>query len=68
VKVKRNRRLLGSFVALCSFVMVGCSDGGADEEQNREVFEPITYEPTVEQDHVKDGVFTSEPYDIDPEE
>ena len=61
-------RLLGLCVALCFMMLAGCGDGEVRDEEPREQFPPITYEPTVEQDHVKDGVFTSEPFEIDEEE
>jgi len=56
----RWRALLG--VAL-SVSLLGCGSEGPKEE-----FPPITYEPEVEQGHIKDGVLTSEPYEIKDEE
>ena len=61
--IARKIRLLGLCVALCFMMLAGCGD-----EEPREQFPPITYEPTLEQDHVKDGVLTSEPFEIDEEE
>ena len=55
-------RSIGFGLALCLIVVPGC---GAEE--SREQFPPITYEPTVEQNHILDGVFTTEPFETDEE-
>lgn len=64
--IAKIRQVSLGFVG-CFLFLAGCGDAGVDEKP-QEVFEPITYEPNVEQDHIKDGVFTSEPYDTDIEE
>jgi hypothetical protein len=57
-KFRRNA-LLG---AVLSILLVGCGDKQPEEE-----FPAITYEPDNEQNHIKDGVLTSEPYEIKDE-
>jgi hypothetical protein len=50
------------FVTTC---IVVASMAASCSDSQSESFEPVTYEPAEsEQNHILDGVFTSEPYEI----
>ena len=61
-------RILAVCLSLCFTVLSACGNGKQKNEEPREEFPPITYEPVVEQNHILDGVFTAEPFEDDVEE